>query len=171
MDVTELSYSAREPHAPSSFTAFGSGNLTVARDGGGSRVQCAALPWRRGPHGVEVLLITSRETRRWVIPRGGREPLESPSKAAAREAFEEAGVKGKVRRLPIGVYEFDKRLKGGRLQRVLVTVYPLAVKRELHIWPEKRERERQWMEPKAAAASVDEPELKAMIAQFNPEKR
>ena len=138
---------------------------------GNSRVQCAALPWRRGPNGVEVLLVTSRETRRWVIPRGGREALESPSKAAAREAFEEAGVKGKVRRLPIGVYEFDKRLKTGRLQRILVTVYSLAVKRELHIWPERRERERLWMTPQAAAERVDEPELKILLAQFNPEKR
>jgi 8-oxo-dGTP pyrophosphatase MutT (NUDIX family) len=118
---------------------------------------------------VEVLLITSRDTRRWVIPRGGRKGREPPSKAAAREAFEEAGVTGKVRRTPIGVYEFDKRLKSGRLQPTLVTVYPLALKRELRTWPEKRERERLWIDPLGAAERVEEPALQALLARFNPE--
>ena len=140
----------------------------MARGGDSARVQCAALPWRRGRHGVEVLLITSRETRRWVIPRGGRKGREPPSKAAAREAFEEAGVKGRIRRVPLGVYEYDKRLPTGRVQRVLVTVYPLSVKRELRLWPEKQERERLWIPPTAAAQLVDEPDLRRLLEQFEP---
>src|SRR5205085_5647367 len=88
------------------------------------RGQSAALPWRRtGKGDLEVLLITSRETRRWVIPKGWPIKGKSSAKSAAREAFEEAGVTGKVKKSPVGTYAYDKRLKNGRLQRVRVTVF------------------------------------------------
>jgi 8-oxo-dGTP pyrophosphatase MutT (NUDIX family) len=133
------------------------------------RDQYAALPWRRTADGrVEVLLITSRETRRWVIPKGWPiKGLKSP-KSAAREAFEEAGVTGDVSKTKLGVYHYDKRLASGRLQAVRVTVYPLRVETEAKDWQEKSQRDKLWTSIEDAAPKVDEPELQALIAGFKP---
>lgn len=133
------------------------------------RAQYAALPWRRRPDGsVEVLVITSRETRRWVIPKGWPiKGLKSP-KAAAQEAFEEAGVTGDVEKSPLGAYHYDKRLKNGRLQRVRVAVFALRVAEEHEEFPERLERDKAWVTPMDAADRVDEPELKLILAEFNP---
>ncbi|HEY8616637.1 NUDIX hydrolase [Phenylobacterium sp.] len=133
------------------------------------REQYAALPWRRGANGaVEVLLITSRETRRWVIPKGWPiKGLKSP-KSAAREAYEEAGVTGDVGKQKVGVYHYEKRLASGRLQHVKVTVYPLRVEAEADSWPEKGQREKLWTSIDDAAPRVAEPELQSLIAAFRP---
>lgn len=131
------------------------------------RNQYAALPWRRGEDGeVLVLLITSRETRRWVIPKGWPiKGLKAPE-VAAREAFEEAGLLGEARKKKVGVYHYAKRLRSGRLQPVKVAVYAMAVSGEAHDWPEKGQRDRRWTTPAEASAQVDEPELRALIAGF-----
>jgi 8-oxo-dGTP pyrophosphatase MutT (NUDIX family) len=133
------------------------------------RAQFAALPWRRTADGaVEVLLITSRETRRWVIPKGWPiKGLDAP-KTAAREAFEEAGVTGEVAKKKLGAFHYDKRLASGRLQHVKVTVYALEVSGEAADWPERSQREKHWTSPADAAAAVHEPELQALIAAFKP---
>jgi 8-oxo-dGTP pyrophosphatase MutT (NUDIX family) len=133
------------------------------------RIQYAALPWRRRDDGrIEVLLITSRETRRWVIPKGWpMKGLKSP-KTAAREAYEEAGVKGDVAKKKLGEYHYEKRLRTGELQHVRVAVYPLEVKAEAKTWPEMAEREKLWTTAEEAAPLVDEPELKALIGRFSP---
>ena len=139
------------------------------RAGDGPRPQFAALPWRRTEDGrVEVLLITSRETRRWVIPKGWGKPDEAPAAAAQREAFEETGVKGLVGDAPLGDYTYDKLLKDGRAQPVTVAVYALETTRERKSWPEKDLREKMWVAPEIAAGLVDEPELQALIAAFAP---
>jgi ADP-ribose pyrophosphatase YjhB (NUDIX family) len=131
------------------------------------RSQFAAVPWRRNPDGeVEILLITSRETRRWVIPKGWPIKNISSSKSAAREAFEEAGVLGKIRKRPVGVYHYDKRLKNGRLQHVRVAVFALAVESEAEAYPELGQREKAWVTPVEAARLVDEPELMVLLATF-----
>jgi 8-oxo-dGTP pyrophosphatase MutT (NUDIX family) len=131
------------------------------------RTQYAALPWRRTPDGgLEILLITSRETRRWVIPKGWPMRDFTPGVAAAREAFEEAGVVGKARRRSAGVYHYDKRLRSGRLQHVRVMVFPLEVTEVRDIWPEMVERDRLWTTQDDAASRVDEPELKALLTTF-----
>lgn len=130
------------------------------------RTQYAALPWRRGPEGLEVLLITSRETRRWVIPKGWPMRDFAPDAAAAREAFEEAGVVGKTRRRGIGTYHYDKRLRSGRVQHVRVMVFSLEVAELRDIWPEMVERDREWVSLAEAAHRVDERELKALISRF-----
>jgi 8-oxo-dGTP pyrophosphatase MutT (NUDIX family) len=131
------------------------------------RSQFAALPWRRNAAGeVEVLLITSRETRRWVIPKGWPIKGMSSGKSAAQEAFEEAGVRGKVAKRPIGTYAYDKRLKNGRLQHVRVAVFALQVDSETDVHPEFGQREKQWLPPAAAARQVDEPELMVLLATF-----
>jgi len=133
------------------------------------RTQFAALPWRRDAQGrLEVLLITSRETRRWVIPKGWPIKGKSSGKSAAREAFEEAGVTGKLKKKPVGAYAYDKRLKNGRLQRVRVTVFALEVAEEADAFPEAAQREKLWAAPAEAARVVDEPELMVILATFKP---
>jgi len=131
------------------------------------RTQYGALPWRRTDEGaLEVLLITSRESRRWVIPKGWPMKDMKPAPCAAQEAFEEAGVTGAAGRKKTGVYHYDKRLRSGRLQHVRVQVYPLAVAQEHADWPEAAQREKLWTTPAEAAGLVDEPELKALLAKF-----
>jgi 8-oxo-dGTP pyrophosphatase MutT (NUDIX family) len=131
--------------------------------------QYAALPWRRNAGGeIEILLITSRESRRWVIPKGWPiKGMKSPQ-AAAREAFEEAGVSGQVEKLPVGSYAYDKRLKDGGLQHVRVAVYPLLVEQEADVFPEAAQREKHWISPLKAASLVVEPELILLLATFRP---
>jgi len=133
------------------------------------RSQFAALPWRRTPEGdVEVLLITSRETHRWVIPKGWPIKGMKAWKSAAREAFEEAGVQGKIVKRPSGAYAYDKRLKNGRLQHVRVAVFSLAVETEAAAFPEFGQREKVWLPRAEAARRVDEPELMVLLATFQP---
>src|SRR5437773_2370121 len=74
-------------------------------------IQYAALPYRVSGSKTEVLLVTSRRTRRWIVPKGW--PVESlePSACAAVEALEEAGVSGQVEQKPIGHYRYLKHHK------------------------------------------------------------
>jgi 8-oxo-dGTP pyrophosphatase MutT (NUDIX family) len=128
--------------------------------------QVAALPYRIGETGRQVLMITSRETRRWVIPKGGRMAGKTDPQAAAIEAMEEAGVQGRIADTPIGVFRYAKRLKSGEDRLCVVAVYPLRVLIQLGSWPEAHERDRRWMTPDEAAASVHEPDLAQLIAAF-----
>lgn len=140
------------------------------RDDLAPRVQYAALPWRLGPEArIEVMLITSRETRRWVIAKGW--PIEglTPHASAAREAFEEAGVVGETWEEPVGAYFYEKRLKSGKLRPVTVEVFPLRVDEELPDWPEKGQREKRWFAAKEAAALVHETQLQTLIRAFATE--
>jgi 8-oxo-dGTP pyrophosphatase MutT (NUDIX family) len=131
------------------------------------RAQAAALAWRPGEGGaVQVLLITSRETRRWVIPKGWPIKGLNSAQTAAREAFEEAGVKGEPSRKKLGVYHYDKRLRSGRMQRVRVSVYALKVTAEKPVWPEVEQREKLWVSPAEAAELVQEAELAALLRVF-----
>ena len=131
------------------------------------RSQYAALPWRRTADGaVMVLVITSRETKRWVIPKGWPiKGLKAPE-VACREAFEEAGLLGEARKKKLWVFHYAKRLRSGRLQPVKVAVYAMAVSGEAKDWPEKGQRDRLWISPAEASTQVDEPELRALIAAF-----
>ena len=130
--------------------------------------QYAALPWRRGHSGqIEILLVTSRGTGRWVIPKGWPIRGKAAHASAEQEAWEEAGVKGPVGRKPIGVYGYGKRRNDGRVIDVQVEVFPLEVTHEDEDWPEKLERERSWVGPAEAARAVDEPELRELILSFS----
>jgi len=127
--------------------------------------QYGVIPFRRGPDGgVEILLITSRETRRWVVPRGNPILGLSPHEAAAQEAYEEAGVRGDVEPQVLGTYRYDKRRASGAVDEALVELFPLLVREILDEWPERHERERRWFVAEDAAASVAEEELAALIA-------
>ena len=139
----------------------------------GSSTQCAALCWRRVQGRIEVLLITSRETGRWVIPKGW--PIEGlPATAgAAREAWEEAGVQGEIGATCLGVYSYDKVLDraGDAPQAVpcVVAVYPMQVTALRKEYPEAAERRNKWFALDKAARKVQEPELAALIAGFRPD--
>jgi 8-oxo-dGTP pyrophosphatase MutT (NUDIX family) len=132
------------------------------------RRQVAALPWRRGADGVEILLITSRETRRWVTPKGGRMSGKTDAEAAAQEALEEAGVEGVTGGRPLGSFRYLKVLKRRAARWCVVDLYALEVTVEHPDWQERAERERVWLPRDEAARRVDEPDLRALIAAFEP---
>ena len=127
--------------------------------------QLAAVPCRRGATGeVEVLLVTSRISRHWLLPKGWPMVGKTLQEAAAQEAFEEAGVIGKMRRSPAGRYHYKKLMKDGTVVPCVVVCYPLRVSKELTEWPEAGQRLRQWFLLKDAAAAVFEPALAQLLA-------
>ena len=140
----------------------------AARTEPAERRQVAALPWRRGTDGPEILLITSRETRRWVTPKGGRMAGKTDAEAAAQEALEEAGVEGVVAGVPLGTFRYLKVLKRRAPRWCVVALYGLEVTAVHRAWEEQAERERVWLSRDEAADRVDEPDLKALIAGFEP---
>jgi 8-oxo-dGTP pyrophosphatase MutT (NUDIX family) len=152
------------------------GPIKAGRGDGGSgmrgkakavRVQHGALPYRLGPDGaVEILLVTSRETRRWIIPKGWPIKGLKPSKSAAREAYEEAGVRGAVSPKSIGSFVYDKWLEDGVSVPCEVSVFPLKVERQHKSWPERRERETRWLAPEEALDLLGEPGLRDVVARF-----
>ena len=127
------------------------------------RVQYAALPYRKGPDGLEVMLITSRETRRWVIPKGWPMKGLKPFAAARREALEEAGLVGRIVKSAAGTYEYEKRLRTGSTVTCKVHVFPLRVEKQRERWPEMGQREVRWFTPEGAAGAVAEPGLAEII--------
>jgi ADP-ribose pyrophosphatase YjhB (NUDIX family) len=130
-------------------------------------MQYGVLPWRMAQR-LEVMLITSRETYRWVIPKGWPIIDMAGYLAAATEAMEEAGVKGEIDSQPIGTYPYLKRLKDGSMRPLTVEVFPMKVTRELADWPEQDQRQRRWFTLAEAAESVDEDELADIIRAFSP---
>jgi predicted phosphate transport protein (TIGR00153 family) len=115
---------------------------------------------------VRVMLVTSRETRRWVLPKGNLIPGLSPHAAAAHEAVEEAGVQGLACPTPLGDYRYRKTKKSGASLMVEVDVFPIMVTGELDEWEEQGQRERRWFTLSEAADAVDEPDLQALIRRF-----
>jgi 8-oxo-dGTP pyrophosphatase MutT (NUDIX family) len=130
------------------------------------RVQYAALPYRFSGRSREVMLVTSRETRRWIIPKGWPQKGKAPHHSAAHEAYEEAGVVGAVARRPIGSFAYEKRFKTGRVVVCEVYVFPLKVKGHKKKWPERRQREVQWVSASRAVKKVKEPKLSAIIRRL-----
>ena|SRR5215467_11016222 len=129
-----------------------------------TRLQYAALPYRMSNgRRAEFMLVTSRETRRWIIPKGWPKKGKSPHRSAAREAFEEAGVLGAVGRRPVGSFSYEKRLKNGESIECEVRVFPLAVRRQRKEWPEKQERRVKWLSATKAAEKVKHPVLSKII--------
>jgi 8-oxo-dGTP pyrophosphatase MutT (NUDIX family) len=138
--------------------------LSNRQESAARRIQYAALPFRRSPDsGVEVMLVTSRDTGRWVIPKGWPIGRKAAHASAAREALEEAGVVGRVGRDSIGTYSYEKRLANGAVVIGDVQVFPLEVKRQRKDWPEKEERTFRWFSATEAADSVHEAALSGII--------
>ncbi len=130
-----------------------------------SRAQYAALPYRRAP-ALEILLVTSRDSGRWVIPKGWPMRAKSARAAAAREALEEAGVEGIIARRALGAYHYVKILRSGEGQPCRVEVYPLEVTLQRRSWREQHQRTTRWFDWESAASAVREPELAALIRKL-----
>jgi 8-oxo-dGTP pyrophosphatase MutT (NUDIX family) len=129
--------------------------------------QVAALCWRHSPkRQLEILLVTSLNSKRWILPKGWMEPGLSPAENAAREAFEEAGVTGKMSPRPIGAYHYLKEKKDGGGMPCSVDVFALAVTKQLDDWPEKNARQLAWVSVEQAAAQVSEPGLRQILRDF-----
>lgn len=126
--------------------------------------QVAALCWRLAPT-LEVLLVTSLRTRRWILPKGWPMRGMSSAQSAALEALEEAGVAGYIADLPIGRYHYLKEKKG-RSFPCNVDVFPLQVRHLLKTWPEKGTREMVWLPVSEAARRIAEPELRHILLTF-----
>jgi 8-oxo-dGTP pyrophosphatase MutT (NUDIX family) len=135
---------------------------------GSTKLQYGALCWRDGGDGVEVLLITSRDTGRWVIPKGWPMAGLAPEAAAAQEAWEEAGVNGQINPCCIGRFGYQKVLSISTTIPCAVTVYGLRVKTLATSFPEAKVRQRKWFPLEEAACLVAEPELSQIIAGFTP---
>ena len=134
--------------------------------------QIGALPYRVGADGrVEVMLITSRDTGRWVVPKGNPMPGFAGHQAAAQEAWEEAGLHGSICPTAIGRYRYAKRRRLGQVRPCRVTVFPMLVTGQDTDWPERHQRVTQWFDLRGAAAAVHEPELRNLIAGFTEPPR
>jgi 8-oxo-dGTP pyrophosphatase MutT (NUDIX family) len=133
-------------------------------------MQVAALCWRMSKRGLRILLITSRDTGRWVIPKGWQMHNRSDSAAAAREAYEEAGLRGIVSDRSLGLYTYLKAFPRGRRVPCAVRVFALEVTERLKVYPETGQRRIRWFSPEKAARRVAEPELKALIRDFDPHR-
>lgn len=129
------------------------------------RRQVAALPWRRTDRGLEIMLVSSRRTQRWIIPKGWSMAGRKDYAAAAIEALEEAGLLGVISEHPIGQYTYVKRLVSYE-RAVPVAVFSLRVSRQRDRWPEQRQRMTQWFSAEEAATLVDDAELRDVISSF-----
>ncbi len=125
--------------------------------------QVAALPVRRVNGMIEVLLVTSRDTGRWIIPKGWEIKGLKCHEAAAREAKEEAGVEGKIGPKAIGRFTYIKAERSDQ-GAIDVTVFLLSVRKECKRWREAGQRERAWFPIDSAAVHVQEPELSSIIS-------
>jgi 8-oxo-dGTP pyrophosphatase MutT (NUDIX family) len=130
-------------------------------------LQFAALPWRIGNGGTrQIMLLTSRETHRWVIPKGWPIKGRKPAEVASQEAYEEAGLIGQVvGKRPLGNFHYQKRLAKKAII-CEVRVFLFRVEQQLDNWPEKGERESKWVDAKEAAALVEEGGLAEIIERF-----
>jgi len=131
------------------------------------RTQFAALCYRMKNDKIQFCLVTSRRTGRWIVPKGWPMNGETPMDAAATEAWEEAGVTGKIYPQPVGVFSYYKVRSDDELPCMAV-LYPLKVKKVHRKWPEHKERDRTWVSRKKAASMVTDPELSEMILRFQP---
>lgn len=135
--------------------------------------QAAALPFRLLPgvaniagEAIDILLVTSRDTGRWVLPKGNVESGEMGPDTARREAEEEAGVSGPIKPSALGQYHYCKGEGGPDDPALRVSVFALHVRELAEDWPERKQRTRQWFSRAAAIEAVDEAELKQLIAGF-----
>ncbi len=131
------------------------------------RTQFAALCYRGKGKTLEICLITSRRTKRWILPKGWPMHKQTPADAAATEAWEEAGLTGNAIDRCLGVYAYVKDLRA-TITPVIVMVYPVNVTQEHDDWPERAERKRKWLRPKKAAKRLAEPELRRLVRRFDP---
>jgi 8-oxo-dGTP pyrophosphatase MutT (NUDIX family) len=129
-------------------------------------MQYAALPWRVRNGALEILLITTLRTRRWIVPKGWPAAELTAQACAMREALEEAGVCGNASDRSIGAFRYAKHRKGGEVVFCKVEVFALEVTAQRRAWAEKGARECRWCSAAEAMALVSEPGLRQVIARF-----
>jgi 8-oxo-dGTP pyrophosphatase MutT (NUDIX family) len=129
-------------------------------------IQYAALPYRLRGRQLQVLLITSRRTRRWIIPKGWPMNGLKPHEAAAQEAVEEAGVAGEISDRPIGSYRYLKKVKGEQSLAVQVIVFPFRVEDHVGDFKEQGQRTLAWLDYREAVYRLAEPSLKRLVREF-----
>ena len=129
-------------------------------------LQVGALCLRKTDGKTEILLVSSLDTGRMIVPKGWPMRGRTLAEAALREAWEEAGVKGTVNPEPLGSYSYAKRLKSGLQQPCTVTCFTIAVDSLADDYPEAGRRKRVWLTPKAAAKRVQEKDLKALLRRL-----
>lgn len=129
--------------------------------------QAAALPYILGPGGVEVALITSRETKRWIIPKGWPADRMTLAATAALEALEEAGIEGDLAAEPVGSFIYEKRLAKGYSVPCRTFVFPLLARQQQLDWKEKKRRRIAWLPLKEAAKLADDKGLSVLLKQLS----
>lgn len=138
------------------------------------RTQFAGLPYRlvkiKGAKRVEVLLVTSRFSQRWILPKGWPMDRMTPAEAAAQEVWEEAGARGDAHDICLGLYSYDKWMSKSETLPVIVAVFPIRVREMADDYPEAGQRRRKWMSLKKAASKVEERDLKQLIRSFSLER-
>lgn len=128
--------------------------------------QIAALPVHWDKNGkLRVLMVTSRDRGRWVMPKGWQMNGKKPWRAAEIEALEEAGAVGFISDTPIGHYHYDKWLDDGTTIPCRVMLYPMVVEKLKRRWKERKQRKRHWFALKKAAKLVDEKELSELLRE------
>lgn len=130
--------------------------------------QYGALCYREKAGKIDILLVTSRGTGRWIVPKGWPVKGQTPAGSATVEAFEEAGVEGRAKTVCVGVYLYGKVFDDASEKPVRVALYPLRVRKLRRKYPEAQQRKRRWYSRKRAAELVDEPELKEILRRFDP---
>jgi len=132
------------------------------------RTQFATLCFRMVRDKPEILLVTSRGTKRWIVPKGWPMDGKTPSECAEIEAWEEAGVRGKVYERCLGLFSYHKLLEPKKELPCVAMLYAMKVKTVSANYPEMDQRRRKWLSPKKAAARIAEPELAEIIRNFHP---
>jgi len=137
------------------------------------RQQYGALCFRRTANGdaIEILVITSRDSGRWIIPKGWPMKKKQPHEAAEIEAWQEAGVRGRAKKKPVGRYTYLKWLDNGDVAPCIVDVFQVEVTEIEKNYKERGQRELAWLPPEEAAHRVREIELKSLIIDFKPKKK
>jgi 8-oxo-dGTP pyrophosphatase MutT (NUDIX family) len=132
------------------------------------RQQYAALPFVTTVDSIEICLITSKETGRWIIPKGWPKKGMAPHELAALEAFEEAGLKGSPDPRAIGCFHYSKRLDDGSEVECEVSVFPMLVEYQAINWPEQEQRTAIWVHLEEAVRLVNDIELSHLLRRFGP---
>lgn len=136
----------------------------------GKNIQFAALPYRIRKDKADVLLITSRGTRQWLIPKGWPMAGLKPHKVAGQEAWEEAGILGRARKQCLGTFRYRKTRGPKRGQNIRVLVFAFEVDKLANHYPEAGQRKRKWLRPQKAAKRIAHPELARLVRDFDPTK-
>ncbi|WP_455474800.1 NUDIX hydrolase [Bartonella sp. B30(2025)] len=138
----------------------------------GRFLQVGAMIYRIKNESLEFLLITSRRSGRWIIPKGWPVPNKSFAQAALQEAFEEAGIRGIIETSPIGTYEYEKSdLLIAKNKKICVYVFAVLHLYQEEKWTEKSQRTYEWVSASEAIRRVKEPQLKELFLHYKPSGR